>query len=113
MARPVSALCLSVLLLAAFVLPHADQAGAGEPHPPRGFVSLFNGKDLAGWHGMPHQDPYKLDKMEEGERQKKLAGWTADARKHWQARDGELINDGHGAYLTTDKEYGDIELLLE
>ena len=27
--------------------------------------------------------------------------------------DGELVNDGKGAYLTTDKEYGDIELLIE
>jgi hypothetical protein len=27
--------------------------------------------------------------------------------------DGELVNDGKGAYLTTDKEFGDIELLID
>src|SRR6185437_11018250 len=26
---------------------------------------------------------------------------------------GELVNDGHGVYLTTDKDYGDIELLVD
>ena len=26
---------------------------------------------------------------------------------------GELVNDGKGAYLTTDKDYGDIELLID
>ena len=27
--------------------------------------------------------------------------------------DGELVNDGNGAYLTTDKDYGDIELSID
>ena len=26
---------------------------------------------------------------------------------------GELVNDGHGPYATTDEEFGDIELLME
>ncbi len=28
-------------------------------------------------------------------------------------QDGELVNDGHGAFLTTDAEYGDAEFRLE
>ena len=39
--------------------------------------------------------------------------WTADAKKHWSVENGELVNDGNGAYLTTDKDYGDIELLID
>ena len=27
--------------------------------------------------------------------------------------DGELVNDGKGLYLTTDKDYGDFELLVD
>jgi hypothetical protein len=42
-----------------------------------------------------------------------IAGWTEDAKVHWMAEGGELVNDGHGAYLTTDKEFGDIELQIE
>jgi hypothetical protein len=32
---------------------------------------------------------------------------------HWKVVDGELVNDGHGLYLTTEKDYGDFELHLE
>jgi hypothetical protein len=97
------------LLVLAFAVP----ARAAEPQPPQGFTAMFNGKDLSGWHGMPHFDPYKLAALPEDERKAKIEEWTGDARKHWTVEDGELINDGHGAYLATDQDYGDIELLIE
>jgi hypothetical protein len=62
---------------------------------------------------MPQLDPRKLAAMSEEERAKKAAEWTEDARKHWSVENGELVNDGHGVYLTTDKDYGDIELLID
>src|SRR5579859_4562093 len=34
------------------LLPGTPGASAEEPRPPKGFVALFNGKSLAGWHGM-------------------------------------------------------------
>ena len=74
---------------------------------------LFNGKDLAGWHGMPHFDPYALAAMPEAKRKQTIADWTADAKRHWRVENEELVNDGKGAYLTTDKDFGDIELLVE
>ena len=80
---------------------------------PKGFTPIFNGKDLTGWHGMPHFDPHTLAKMTAEEKAKKIEEWTADAKKHWSVEDGELVNDGYGAYLTTDKDYGDIELLID
>ena len=33
--------------------------------------------------------------------------------KHWRVENGELVNDGFGTYLTTEKEYGDIELMID
>ena len=33
--------------------------------------------------------------------------------KHWRVEQGELVNDGKGPYATTDRDYGDIELMLE
>lgn len=81
--------------------------------PPEGFTALFNGQDLRGWHGQPHFDPRKLAAMSDEERQKQIAEWTEDAHKHWTVENGELVNDGHGAYLTTDQEFGDIELLID
>jgi len=80
---------------------------------PDGFQAIFNGKDLTGWHGRPHFDPRKLAAMTDEEREAKKNEWTEDAKKHWSVENGELVNDGHGAYLTTDKDYGDYELRLE
>jgi hypothetical protein len=88
-------------------------ARADDPQPPKGFTLLFNGKDLTGWHGMPHFDPYQLTAMPEDKRRAQIDEWTNDAKKHWTVEKSELVNDGNGAYLTTDKEYGDIELLIE
>lgn len=76
---------------------------------PAGFSPLFNGKDLTGWHGCPHLDPRKWDSIEPSQREQ----WNEDMRKHWTVVDGALVNDGEGVYLTTDKEYGDVELLVD
>jgi len=102
---------VAALVVAAAGNCFAITAEAAEP--PAGFTALFNGQDLAGWHGMPHFDPRKLAGMSEADRAKQVSAWTADAQKHWSVDGDELVNDGHGAYLTTDKEYGDIELLID
>jgi hypothetical protein len=102
-----------VLLMLSASLALVRQTPAANQQPPQGFASLFNGKDLSGWHGMPHFDPYKLAAMSETERKAQIEKWTDDAKKHWKVENGELINDGQGAFLTTDKDYGDIELLIE
>src|SRR2546427_11527888 len=46
---------------------------------PKGFTVLFNGKDLSGWHGMPHFDPYKLAAMPSVERHAQIEKWTEEA----------------------------------
>lgn len=107
-------LLLAASLLSLAALNPCPRATAAEsPSPPKGFTALFNGDDLTGWHGMEHFDPRALAAMGKEEREKKVEAWTEDARKHWKVDDGALVNDGHGAYLTTDKEYGDVELLID
>ncbi|MBM3979541.1 MAG: DUF1080 domain-containing protein [Planctomycetes bacterium] len=99
----------------AFALLLATPLFAAEP--PKGFTALFDGKTLDGWHGWAiHAKggaPADLVKFAPEVRTKKVEEWTADAKKHWSVQNGELVNDGNGAYLATDKEYGDIELLIE
>jgi hypothetical protein len=51
--------------------------------------------------------------MSEEERKAQIAKWTDDAKQHWKVENGELVNDGKGAYLATDKDYGDIEFFIE
>ena len=99
------------LLVAAMLLVPSLSVMAQSP--PEGFRSLFNGKDLTGWYGMPHFDPRKLAAMPEAERKAKLAEWKADAEAHWTVEDGELVNDGHGAYLVTDDHFGDYEFHID
>lgn len=85
------------------------------------FVPLFNGKDLTGWRGGETYDHRKLLALPEEKRAEQLAKWNASmlatnsktGKPHWYAEKGELVNDGFGAYATTEKEYGDFELLLE
>src|SRR5690606_38920553 len=67
---------ISVLVFGLILLVWAaPSAIAADVEPPEGFHALFNGEDLAGWHGMPHFDPQKLEAMSEEERQKQLGQW--------------------------------------
>ena len=80
---------------------------------PDGYQPIFNGKDLSGWHARTHFDPRKFD-LESGEQQaERKKEWMAEAEKHWTVENGELVNDGAGPYLTTDKYFEDYELVLE
>lgn len=77
--------------------------------PPTGFTALFNGQDLTGWHGCPHLDPRKWETIDQAQRDQ----WNADMQQHWKVEGGALVNDGHGVYLTTDQQFGDMELHID
>ena len=81
--------------------------------PPAGFTALYNGKDLTGWRGGDTFDHRKLLALSAPERDAQIAKWTGTMRAHWTAQGEELVNDGQGAYATTEKDYGDFELLVE
>jgi Domain of Unknown Function (DUF1080) len=80
-----------------------------QDNPPAGFTALFNGKDLTGWRGGDTADHRKYAAMPDAQKQK----WTEDMLKHWKVEGGELLNDGHGKYATTEKEYGNFEFLVD
>jgi hypothetical protein len=86
-------------------------ATAGDP--PAGYTSLFNGQDLSGWHGMTTYDPDKLAGLPEAERKAQLDQWNKEVAEHWSVEGDEIVNDGHGAYLTTDKELTDYDLYID
>ncbi|OYP36034.1 DUF1080 domain-containing protein [Rhodopirellula sp. MGV] len=89
------------------------QSATVSAEAPEGFVELFNGSNLDGWHGRPHFSPITFAELTDEERDAKKAEWQSDAEKHWSVENGELVNDGHGAYLVTDKDYRDFELRLQ
>lgn len=81
--------------------------------PPPGFTALWNGRDLEGWWGADTEDPRKYMALPAAEFQKKRDASLANIRQHWSARDGELVNDGKGLFLTSEKYFGDFELLVD
>lgn len=85
----------------------ASLAGAEDNVPPPGFTALFNGRDLEGWYGLPHNNPRKIPQFDVPQDQ-----YQADFLAHWKVENGELINDGLGPYATTKRQFGDIELLV-
>jgi hypothetical protein len=85
---------------------------AGDKVPP-GFEALFNGKDFYGWHGMGHFDPRKLAAMSDEQRDQKRESDLESLKQHWTIEGDEIVNDGQGVYLTSDREFGDMELLIE
>jgi len=93
-------------------------------NPPAGFSPLFNGKDLTGWYGWGTKDPTELTKLTPEERaeykKKSIEGGLPEGKAgpeninaHWKVENGEIVNDGKGLYLTSDKDFGDFELWLE
>ncbi len=106
----------AILLLAATLTTVAllrPASAAPAPLVPPGFTALFNGHDLVGWRGGDTFDHRKLLALPADERNAKIAKWTETMKAHWTVENGELVNDGQGAYATTEKDYGDFELLLE
>lgn len=76
---------------------------SGDPKP------LFNGVDFDGWHGRPTVDPRKWETTPDSDKAK----WNEEITQHWRIDGKEIVNDGKGAYLTTNEEFGDFELVLE
>jgi Domain of Unknown Function (DUF1080) len=95
------------------VLSVSLPVGVMAAEPPAGFKALFNGKDLSGWVGLGHFDPRTLAAMSAEQKAETFAKNAEDLKTHWTVENGELVNDGHGVYATTDKNYGDIELLIK
>ncbi len=101
---------LSRLLLFTLIAGLADSPLSPAADPPEGFRAIFNDRDLTGWYGLNPHDGAKLTgdaKAENRQKQREVFP------EHWRIEDGELVNDGHGPYATSDEEFGDIEFLIE
>jgi Domain of Unknown Function (DUF1080) len=108
---------LCIILVAGIAMVTATGAGPDRVQQGStgggGFTPLFNGKDFSGWHGVATMDPRKFDAMSADVKAKALEKGAEDRKKHWRVEDGVIVNDGQGAYLTSDKDYGDIELKVD
>ncbi|SVA64959.1 uncharacterized protein METZ01_LOCUS117813, partial [marine metagenome] len=94
--RAVALVAVSVF---SFASTQSPQAGA----PPEGFTALFNEKNLSGWWGLKTEDPVKWKALSADKLAEKKAASLKDIAQHWSVDGEELVNDGHGLYLSTQK----------
>jgi HEAT repeat protein len=77
-----------------------------------GFRSMFNGRDLTGWHGLV-ENPVTRATMKPAELKKKQAEADKKALLNWSVKDGCIWFNGSGDNLCSVKEYGDFEMLVD
>lgn len=78
----------------------------------KGYVSMFNGRDLSGWQGFvanpikKKQFPaYKLRRLQKEADEK--------VKENWSVKDGMIVFNGKGNNLCSTKDYGDFEMIVD
>ena len=79
----------------------------------KGFVSIFNGKDLTGWEGLV-KNPIARGKMSKRELAKAQVKANEQMLNDWFVKDGVIGFKGEGYNnICTIKDYGDFEMLVD
>lgn len=81
--------------------------------PPAGFSAIFNGKDLAGWKGLTHNNANERRALTGDALTEAQAKADETMKAHWSVKDGQIVYDGAGQSLCTAKDYGDFELYVD
>jgi hypothetical protein len=83
---------------------------------PAGYKALFNGTDLSGWRGLKGDySPHIQATLAPDDLKAMQVQWNADRDLHWSVdkAKGEIVSDGKGVFLATDKDYGDFEMYVD
>lgn len=78
----------------------------------KGFVSIFNGKDLTGWQGLV-KNPVERAKMTTEELAKAQLEANAKMLNNWSVKDNCIVFNGNGDNLCTQKLYDDFEMIVD
>ncbi|TKG96299.1 DUF1080 domain-containing protein [Puteibacter caeruleilacunae] len=78
----------------------------------KGYVSMFNGKDLSGWKGLV-ANPVKRAKMSAAQLAKAQKEADAKMYDNWSVKDNSIVFNGHGANLCSAKDYEDFEMICD
>ena len=113
---PLTLAALAFVLVSLLYAATSTGAEQALNKPPKGFVALFNGKDLAGWKGLvksPYDNPSRRAKLSPDKLKQLQKEADEDMRAHWKVADGALVFDGKGHSLCTAKDYSDFEMLVD
>ncbi|MBC8005672.1 MAG: DUF1080 domain-containing protein, partial [Verrucomicrobia bacterium] len=78
----------------------------------KGYMSIFNGKDLTGWQGLV-KDPIARGKMTPEALAKAQKEANSKIGDNWSVKDGSIVFNGKGDNLCTQKMYSDFEMLVD
>jgi hypothetical protein len=91
------------LLLLAITVASSSSLAVAQEKPQEGFVSIYDGKTLAGWHVSARSGHSRASTNRSGGR--------------WVVEDGAIVGSqdikGNGGLIITDEAYGDFEVRLE
>lgn len=80
----------------------------------KGFVSMFNGKNLDGWQGMLLDgNPIKIAKLTGKDLEKEQKEADIKMVENWSVKDGQIVFSGKGANLVSAKKYKDFEMIVD
>jgi len=80
----------------------------------KGFVSMFNGKNLDGWQGMLLDgNPIKIAELSDAEKTKLQKEADQKMFENWSVKNGQIIFNGNGANLVSAKRYKDFEMIVD
>ncbi len=83
------------------------------PKSQKGFVEIFNGRDLTGWKGLV-KNPIERSKMSADELKTEQVKADERMRNDWKVIDGMLAFVGNGYdNICTIKQYKDFEMLVD
>jgi len=95
-------ICIALAAAGVAALP-AGPRQEKKPQDKDGYVSIFDGKSLKGWHVSAQSGHSKVSKHKSGGR--------------WVVEDGMIVGTqdvpGNGGLIITDKKYKDVEIVLE
>jgi len=113
---PLTLAALAFVLVSLLYAATSTGAEQALNKPPKGFVALFNGKDLSGWKGLlkgPYDNPSKRATLSPDRLKQLQKEADDDMRANWKVADGALVFSGKGRSLCTAKDYGDFEMLVD
>lgn len=80
----------------------------------KGFVSMFNGKNLDGWQGMvAGGNPIAIAKLSEKDLAKAQEEADVKMVENWSVKDGQIVFSGKGHNLVSTKKYKDFEMIVD
>ena len=92
-----SAALAGAMLVSSFSLAWAEE------------VQIFNGKDFSNWYGRETTSQANYDAFS----QEQKDALNATIAKHWKIEGDEIVNDGHGAFLSTKQDFADFDFSFD